>query len=838
MNKHRKSAPCTASAPKFSMSKSLGAVSSTTAPCNKMRRTMLAGTSAMLISSLFPGLFIEIVNAATADAAPHTPAAPNGIEQIKWNSCNVNCGSRCALRVHVKDGIITQIETDNTGDDSYGQHQLRACPRGRSMRQRIYAEERIPYPMRRVGKRGEGKFERISWDEAYTEISQRLGDTIKKYTNEAVYLNYGTGALGSTMGKSWPPAATPVARLMNTMGGYLNHYSDYSTCQITVGMPYLFGGTWVDGNVISDMENSELAVFFGNNPSETRMSGTKNKSLQHARFTKNTRVIIIDPRYTDTMVSSGDEWVPIRPGTDAALCSALAHVMITEDLVDMPFIRRYTIGYDEASLPQGAPANSSYVSYIMGNGADGIEKTPAWAAGITGIPAPNIQKLARKIAGAKPCFICQGWGPQRSINGENISRAIGMLAVLTGNVGIAGGNTGARESGGMSIPMASFPTLTNPVKTTISCFNWYEAIDDYSKMTEFTAGVRGRDKLIAPIKFIWNYASNCLTNQHGGINQMHPILADETKCETIVVIDTTLTPSARYADFLLPSCSNLEEYDWAPYDDANMGYVIFDDKCIEPLGESRSIYDICAGISEKMGKKQEFTEGRTQYEWLKVLYEQSRKAIPDLPPTLEDAMKMGVYKKYFKENHIAYKAFRDNPEMHPLETPSGKIEIYSSRLAEMSETWALNQGERITPLAEYIDDPAEGPLGALKAKYPLMLIGHHYKQRTHSSYGNCWWLQENAPQCLWMNPLDAAARGIKHWDTVRVFNDRGSSLVPVKVTPRIMPGVISLPEGAWHTPNSQGEDTNGCVNVLTRLQPSALAKGNPHHSNLAQVEKA
>ena len=134
-------------------------------------------------------------------------------------------------------------------------------------------------------------------------------------------------------------------------------------------------------------------------------------------------------------------------------------------------------------------------------------------------PPARIEKLAREIAGARPCFICQGWGPQRTTNGENISRAVGMLAVLTGNVGIKGGNTGARETAGYKLPMATFPTLENPVKTELSCFNWYQAIDDYKQMTATTAGIRGRERLIAPIKFIWNYAGNCLTHQHGGINQ-------------------------------------------------------------------------------------------------------------------------------------------------------------------------------------------------------------------------------------------------------------------------------------------------------------------------------
>lgn len=800
------------------------------------RRQMLKGGAIVLASSLFP-ISIEIFNSDLNGTAQAMPAATGGKKQIFWNSCNVNCGSRCALRLTVEDGVITQVQTDNTGKDTYGNQQLRACLRGRSMRQRVYADERIPYPLKRIGKRGEGKFERIPWEQAIDEICGRLRKTLDQWGNESVYLTYCTGALGSTMGKSWPPAATPVARLMNLLGGYLNMYSDYSTCQITVGMPYLYGGSWVDGNSLSDMANAQLAVFFGNNPSETRMSGCKAVTLQHARFSNNTRTIIIDPRYSDTMVSVGDEWIPIRPGTDTALCAALAYVMITEDLIDKPFLKIYTIGYDEESLPAGAPAGSSYKSYILGKGPDRTPKTPQWAADITGIPPGRIERLAREIAQAKPCFIAQGWGPQRTTDGGNQSRAIGMLAVLTGNVGISGGNTGARENAGRSLPMVDFPTLENPVKTTLSCFNWFQAIDNYEAMTALTAGIRGRDRLIAPIKFMWNYAGNCLTNQHGGINQMHPILADDSKCETIVVMETTLTPSAKYADYLLPTCTNLEEHDWSCNGDSNIAYVIFDDKAIEPYGESKGIYDICSLVADKMGIGPQYTEGRTEYQWLEHLYELSRRNIPDLPPTLEDAFKAGVYKKFFPENHIAYKAFRDDPDANPLDTPSGKIEIYSPRLQEIAATWQLAPEQKITPLPEWINSP-EGAMSAGRETFPLQLIGHHYKQRTHSTYGNCSWLKQVAPQELWINTMDARARGINLGDIVKVYNERGVSYARAKVTPRIMPGVVSLPEGAWYTPNDKGEDTNGCVNILTELLPTALAKGNPHHSNLVQVVKA
>ena len=152
-------------------------------------------------------------------------------------------------------------------------------------------------------------------------------------------------------------------------------------------------------------------MLFGNNPGETRMSGGGvTYYLEQARQKSNARMIIINPRYTDTGAGREDEWIPIRPGTDAALVSGLAWVMITENLVDQPFLDKYCVGYDEKTLPAGAPANGHYKAYILGQGIDGIAKTPEWASTITGIPRERIVKLAREIATAKPAYISQGWG--------------------------------------------------------------------------------------------------------------------------------------------------------------------------------------------------------------------------------------------------------------------------------------------------------------------------------------------------------------------------------------------------------------------------------------------
>ncbi|EDL0635484.1 dimethyl sulfoxide reductase subunit A [Salmonella enterica subsp. enterica serovar Newport] len=764
-----------------------------------VKTTAIGGLA--MASSAFTLPFTRIANAAEAISPAKTG------EKVVWSACTVNCGSRCPLRMHVVDGEIKYVETDNTGNDDYdGLHQVRACLRGRSMRRRVYNPDRLKYPMKRVGARGEGKFERISWDEAYDIIATNMQRLIKEYGNESIYLNYGTGTLGGTLTRSWPPGKTLVARLMNCCGGYLNHYGDYSSAQIAAGLNYTYGG-WADGNSPSDIENSKLVVLFGNNPGETRMSGGGvTYYLEQARQKSNARMIIIDPRYTDTGAGREDEWIPIRPGTDAALVNGLAYVLITENMVDQPFLDKYCVGYDEKTLPASAPKNGHYKAYILGQGKDGIAKTPEWAAQITGIPADRIIKLAREIGSAKPAYICQGWGPQRHANGEIATRAISMLAILTGNVGINGGNSGARE-GSYALPFERMPTLENPVETSISMFMWTDAIERGPEMTALRDGVRGKDKLDVPIKMI-------------------------------VVIDCHMTSSAKYADILLPDCTASEQMDFAlDASCGNMSYVIFTDQAIKPRFECKTIYEMTSELAKRLGVEQQFTEGRTQEEWMRHLYEQSRKSIPNLP-TFEEFRKQGIFKQRDPEgHHVAYKDFREDPQANPLTTPSGKIEIYSQALADIAATWELPEGDVIDPLPIYTPG-FENYNDPLTDKFPLQLTGFHYKARVHSTYGNVDVLKAACRQEMWINPMDAQKRGINNGDKVRIFNDRGEVHIEAKVTPRMMPGVVALGEGAWYDPDAKRVDQGGCINVLTTQRPSPLAKGNPSHTNLVQVEKA
>src|SRR5690606_5649992 len=270
------------------------------------------------------------------------------------------------------------------------------------------------------------------------------------------------------------------------------------------------------------------------------------------------RFISINPIYTDSAAALDAEWIPIYPGTDVALIAALAYVMIKEDMYDKEFMAKYAVGFDEDTLPEGAPKGSSWMAYLMGE-QDGVEKTPEWAAEITGIPAKRIVELARDIAQTKPCHLTQNLGWQRRAYGEQPVRALPILAAMTGNFGVQGGGTGANFGNGTSIRLGSFPQGTNPVKAVIPVFKWPEYI---TRGTEMTSGsedkIQGADKLNANMKFMWNHGGNCITNQHADINETIKLLEDDTKLELIVTAEVMMTPSCMVSDILLPSATGFE----------------------------------------------------------------------------------------------------------------------------------------------------------------------------------------------------------------------------------------------------------------------------------------
>lgn len=734
-----------------------------------------------------------------------------------------NCGGRCLLKLHLRDGMIIRIETDDRPNDTLEDPQLRACIRGRSYRRRQYHPDRLKYPMKRVGERGEGNFVPISWDEALDILSSEILRVREKYGNEAILVPYGTGSYNQINGRQ------TAARLMNLMGGSLGYYNSYSWACISRATPYVYG-TSVTGNQRQDWVNSKYIIMWGWNPAEMR-DGTNSEFFIKKAREKGAKVVCIDPRMSMSAVALADEWIPIRPGTDVAMMSAMAYTIINENLHDKAFIEEYCVGFDKSQMPEGCENEESYLDYISGT-RDGVPKTPEWAEEICSVEAATIRRIAREYATQKPSVLYQGYGMQRRAYGEQVVIAGCVLPAITGNVGISGG-----WAGGLALQANDggpfwnvFPTGRNPVKASIPVFLWTEAILRGTEMGT-DEGLRGTDKLDSNIKLIWNVASNILINQHADTNRSAKILKDHSLVEFIAVQDQFMTPSAKFADLVLPVCTQLET--WGLQDGWKYGdEVILGPKVNEPPFETKSDYQICAELAERFGVREEFTQNRSERGWIEWAVERYKNTrfpeVPDLDSMIEN--NIGVYSKPVVKPAVAFADFRKDPAANPLNTPSGKIEIFSKTLFDMEKP------ETIPAVPKYIQE-WESPFGEEAKRFPLQALGHHYMSRVHSTHDGIDWLEEAFPQRVFINPIDAEKRGISDGEEILVYNDRGKIMIPCRVTPKIMPGVVNIPQGAWWKPDKNGIDRRGNINVLTSHRWTPLAFGNAQHTIMVEVEK-
>jgi anaerobic dimethyl sulfoxide reductase subunit A len=343
-------------------------------------------------------------------------------------------------------------------------------------------------------------------------------------------------------------------------------------------------------------------------------------------------------------------------------------------------------------------------------------------------------------------------------------------------------------------------------------------------------GVRGAERLDNDIKLIYAVATNCLINQHADINRTAAILRDESKVEFIAVQDNFLTPTCKFADIILPACTQFET--WGVEDGWKYGdEVILQPKLVEPPGQCKSDYRICTELAQRLGIEQEFTQGRDEKGWVEFCLDEFRRTrFPELPTLVEFIERdLGAWTRPVTVPAIAFAEFRADPVKHPLNTPSGKIEIFSRQLYD------LNNPEEIPPIPKYIQE-WESPFTS--SSYPLQALGHHTLHRVHSTHDNNDWLEEAFPQRVFMNPIDALPRDIQDGELVKVYNERGALILPCRFTDRIMPGVIDIPQGAWHAPDEDGTDRGGCVNVLTSHRWTPFAFATAQHTIMVQVQKA
>jgi anaerobic dimethyl sulfoxide reductase subunit A len=709
----------------------------------------------------------------------------DGDVKIVRTTSTFDCGGRCPLKLHVKDNRILRVE----GDDIAEPDQLRTCLRCRALRQYVHHPQRLMYPQKRIGKRGEGKFERISWDEALEMLAGQLTRIKETYGNEGIFLATGGAYLAGLHNGGFA-----AQRLMNQFGGCVTHYGNISSEGAVWASLTQYGSVMV-GNSREDMLHSKLIILWGWDPARM-ISGTNTMYHLIKARENGARVIAVDPRYHDTAATVADEWIPIRPGTDTAMMVAMANVMIRENLHDQAFLDKYTVGFDK------------FKAYVLGQ-EDGVNKTPQWAAEICGVEADVIIRLAREYAGTQPAALMDCQGPARSAMGEQYNRCAATLSAMTGNVGRPGGSA---CGGLMGIPvghmfrMSAIPPGKNPFE--IEGPNVKGTLDIRMRVVKrvhinkiFDAILEGKQGgYPADIKLMWSMCNNYL-NQTGNCNKAARALQ---KLEFFCAQELFMTAQARYADLLLPVTSAAERSDLTrPWPSGP--YFTFMNRALAPLGECKSDLDIVSELAERLGI--EGFNPHTEDEWLKMFVDLN----PEYQQHIKDYDKFkqaGIHRVKLDEPIIAFKEQIDDIEKNPFPTPSGKIEIFSQRAAD------LNNPDT-PPIPKYMPTP-EDRSDPLFEKYPLQLLTPHPKNRVHSELYMVPWLREVEEHRAWINPIDAIPRDLKDGDEIFVFNDRGKVAIKAWVTERIIPGVVCIFEGAWYNPDKDGIDRGACANTLTK----------------------
>jgi anaerobic dimethyl sulfoxide reductase subunit A len=442
-------------------------------------------------------------------------------EEIITTTCCYDCGARCLLKVHVNDGKILRISTERVKDLN-----IVACPKGLMQKEVACHKDRIMQPMLRAGRRGQGKFKKISWDKAIDLIAEQIQATVKKHGSESVYFLVNTGSL-STLHNS----RNVTNRFFGLLGRCTTAWCNVSfegalqSSLATFGTPYT-------GCTRDNLFHSKLMILWGWNPLISRFGSDTEVIL--AKIKKSgVKVIGVDPRKNKSCQILAEQWIKIRPGSDAAMLISMAHVMIKEDLYDKDFIAKYTTGFGK------------FYDYVTGKD-DGVKKTPDWAQSICGVPEESIIKLARQYALTKPAALITGFAPGRSIFGEQFHRAASVLAAMTGNIGIKGGFV----SGGVDFIGLGLFKDKIPVPETEH--NLLHKADFYDAI------LNGKSKKYpADCKILYIVGCNML-NQYLNLNKGIKALS---KPDLIILHELFLTPTSNYTDIILPITHFFENSD-------------------------------------------------------------------------------------------------------------------------------------------------------------------------------------------------------------------------------------------------------------------------------------
>ncbi|MEO1080267.1 MAG: molybdopterin-dependent oxidoreductase [Pseudomonadota bacterium] len=833
------------------------------------------------------------------------------------------------LHVYVRDGrILRMTPIEFTEDDAASwtikargreftpKRQTTVAPHGSSMKSTVYSENRLLYPMKRVDfdpdgernpqNRGKSGYERISWDEALDIVAKEITRQKREHGPGSIFLQHSSHHQWGNVGY-YLSAMMRFGNLIGYTRMAMNPDSWegwFWGAQHHVGFSQRVGTPPSYGTLEDCLKEAEQIVFWSSDPESTNASYAAFESTQRRLFAKELGFdfIHIDPHYNPTAQLLGGKWIPVKPTTDPALAHAIMYVWLVEDLYDKEYVAEKTTGFEE------------WQAYLLGQ-TDGVPKTPEWQEPETGVPARDVRALARRWA-SKKTYLSLGMsgtgfgGACRGATGTQWARSMIMMMAMQG-WGKPGINLGGLIGGAPLDMQFYFPgyadggisgdlnftadavnnyqrmphVLTvNPVHQQIPKQKIPEAIingeaegypwDGFSQEGQFVP-MSYPTPGFSPIHMIYRYGASAFstTTKSGRFAESYR----HDSIEFVVNQSIFMEGETQFADIILPACTNLERWDigeWCSaggyglhnFEVLNHRVIGIQHKCIEPLGESKSDYQIFNDILERLGMGAVFSEGCSELDWCRRIFDSS-----DLPQHIswKDFMKRGYFVVPAEQDEslrapVAMRWYaegrrKDLPEPHPLpsqypekfgyglQTPSGKIEFVPTILkrneARHPDRPALNR---------YI--PAwEGPRSEdLASRYPLQMLATHSRFSFHTFSdgalatdqirdhrievdGHHYWIAR-------LNPEDAAERGIAQHDLVKVFNDRGAVICAADISPLVNAGVMKSAEASARYQvlevNGESLEVGGSLNILTpeRTQTQGTHSMSPN-STLVQIEK-
>lgn len=736
-------------------------------------------------------------------------------------------------------------------------HDKYPCDMLNAVREVVYNPSRVRYPMVRLdwllkreesdrSQRGDNRFVRVSWDQALDLLYEELERVQKTYGSSGVF----TGLADWQMVGKYHKAGGAMDRGLGLHGSYVTTVGDYSAAAAQVILPHVIGSLEVYEQQTSlplVIQNSNTIVLWGCDPIKNLQieflvpdhdAFGYWQQIKEAVAQNKMRVISVDPVRSKSQNYLGCEQLALRPQTDVALMLALAHTLYEEKLYDTAFITDYTVGFEQ------------FLPYLLGE-SDKQPKNAEWAAEICGLTAEQIRDFARLLVKGRTQFM-GGWCVQRMHHGEQYPWMLVVLASMVGQIGLPGGGVGFgwHYNGGGTVTstgpvFSGLGSITNPPQAK------YKA--DFRGASEHIPTSRIVDCLLAPgNKIAFNgetltypdikMAIYSAANPFHAQQDRNRMIEAWKKLETVVVLDHQWTASCRFADIVLPVTTRFERNDIEQFGThSNKGLMALH-QIVKPQYEAWHDFDIFAGLCKRFDKEAVYRENRNEMQWIQALYDEGVKMGASLGVTLPDFTTFWQGDGYIEyppgQPWVRHGEFREQPDLNPLGTPSGLIEIYSKTIAGFAY--------EDCPGHPVWMEPFERTHSGKKDKYPLHLQSCHPDKRLHSqlcsseAFRNTYAVAGREP--LYISEQDATTRGLKAGDIARVFNARGQVLAGVVISPDFTPGVVRIHEGAWYSPQEGGKAgtlcTYGDPNVLSAdIGTSQLAQGPSAHTVLVEVER-